>query len=555
MIKRILPLAILVSVLTCCQNKETSTVKEKAPFLWENANVYFLLTDRFCNGDSTNDVNFNRIKETGPLRGFMGGDFKGITKKINEGYFNKLGVNALWFSPIAEQIHGSVDEGTGNTYAYHGYWAKDWTSIDPNWGSEEEFAELVNAAHSKGIRIVMDVVINHTGPVTSEDPVYNDGWVRTSPRCTYDTYENTVTCTLVENLPDVKTESNEEVNLPDVLIEKWEKEGRLEQEMEELNAFFAETGYPRAPRFYIMKWLVDFVKKYGIDGYRIDTAKHTEASIWSELNDLATKAFAEWKNSNPDKVLDDNDFYTVGEVYNYGISTGRNFDNGGVQVDYFANGMDALINFELKSDANSDYESVFSKYSKILNSDLTGKSILNYMTSHDDGSPYDKSREKAFKAANMLLLCPGASQIYYGDETNRNLIIEGTIGDATLRSFMNWNELDSNKVVNGVSSRDLLMHYQKLGQFREANPSVGAGIHKQLNDDPYIFTRSYQTDKYENKVIVGLDMNKGSKQINVSGIFSDGEVLKDYYSDQIVSVKNGMIDVISDYTLVLLSKN
>ncbi len=555
MIKRILPLAILVSILTCCQNNETSIVKEKAPFLWENANVYFLLTDRFCNGDSTNDVNFNRNKETGPLRGFMGGDFKGITKKINEGYFNKLGINALWFSPIAEQIHGSVDEGTGNTYAYHGYWAKDWTSIDPNWGSEEEFAELVNAAHSKGIRIVMDVVINHTGPVTSEDPVYDDGWVRTSPRCTYDTYENTVTCTLVENLPDVKTESNEEVNLPDVLIEKWEKEGRLEQEMEELNAFFAETGYPRAPRFYIMKWLVDFVKKYGIDGYRIDTAKHTEASIWSELNDLATKAFAEWKNSNPDKVLDDNDFYTVGEVYNYGISTGRNFDNGGVQVDYFANGMDALINFELKSDANSDYESVFSKYSKILNSDLAGKSILNYMTSHDDGSPYDKPREKAFKAANMLLLCPGASQIYYGDETNRNLTIEGTIGDATLRSFMNWNELDSNKVVNGVSSKDLLLHYQKLGQFREANPSVGSGIHKQLKQDPYIFMRSYQTDKYENKVIVGLDMNKGSKQINVSGIFSDGDVIKDYYSDQIVSVKNGMVDVVSDYTLVLLSKN
>ncbi len=554
MMKRILPLIILVQILICCQNKETSLAKEKAPFLWENANVYFLLTDRFCNGDSTNDINYSRTKETGLLRGFMGGDFKGIIRKINEGYFNDLGVNALWFSPIAEQIHGSVDEGTGNTYAYHGYWAKDWTSIDPNWGTEEEFAELVDAAHSKGIRVVMDVVINHTGPVTPEDPVYNEGWVRTSPRCTYDTYENTVSCTLVENLPDVKTESNEEVNLPDVLIEKWEKEGRLEQEMNELNAFFAETGYPRAPRFYIMKWLVDFVKKYGVDGYRIDTAKHTEASIWSELNDLATKAFAEWKNANPDKVLDDNDFYTVGEVYNYGISTGRNFDNGGVQVDYYANGMDALINFELKSDANSDYEYVFSKYSAVLNSDLKGKSVLNYMTSHDDSSPYDKSREKAFKAANMLLLCPGASQIYYGDETNRSLNIAGTVGDATLRSFMNWSELDSNKVVNGVSSKDLLLHYQKLGLFRADNPAVGAGMHKMLSENPYVFMRSYQTANYKNKIIVGLDMDKGEKQLNVSGVFTDGATLKDYYSNQIVSVKDGMIEIDTEYNIVLLSE-
>ena len=137
-------------------------------------------------------------------------------------------------------------------------------------------------------------------------------------------------------------------------------------------------------------------------------------------------------------------FIPLEKFYNYGVSTGRMFDNGGVQVDYFANGMDALINFELKSDANSDYESVFSKYSTILNNELKGKTILNYLTSHDDGQPFDKSREKAFKAANMLLLTPGASQIYYGDETNRNLIIEGTNGDATLRSFMNWDDIELN---------------------------------------------------------------------------------------------------------------
>ncbi|MCW3807144.1 alpha-amylase family glycosyl hydrolase [Plebeiibacterium marinum] len=554
MIKRILPLFILASLFGCNVSKKPSDASiEKVPFMWENANVYFLLTDRFSNGDPSNDSNFERTKETGLLRGFMGGDFRGIINKINDGYFTKLGVNALWFSPIAEQIHGSVNEGTGNTYGYHGYWAKDWTSIDPNWGTEAEFAELVEAAHAKGIRIVMDVVINHTGPVTEKDPVYNQEWVRTGPQCKYDTYENTVTCTLVENLPDIKTESNEEVDLPDALIEKWEKEGRLQQEMDELNAFFAETGYPRAPRFYIMKWLIDFVKNYGVDGYRIDTAKHTEESIWAELNIWASKAFLDWKAANPEKVLDNNDFYTVGEVYNYNAGTGRMFDNGGVQVDYYSNGMDALINFGLKVDAQEDYEVVFSKYSQLLNNELKGQSILNYMTSHDDGQPFDKEREKSFKAANMLLLCPGASQIYYGDETNRDLTIEGTVGDATLRSFMNWEDIESNANVHGVATKDLLSHYQKLGQFRAANPAVGAGVHTQLLADPYIFKRELVKGDYSNKVVVGIDMNKGLKEIPVKDIFEEGQVLTDYYSGKQVKVEKGIVSLNSENSLVLLS--
>jgi alpha-amylase len=554
MIKRISSIFVAVVILaSCAQKEESKQAKVKAPFVWENANVYFLLTDRFNNGDSTNDINFERIEETGILRGFMGGDFRGIIQKINDGYFTELGVNALWFSPIAEQIHGSVDEGTGVTYGYHGYWAKDWTKIDPNWGTEEEFAELVEVAHSKGIRIVMDVVINHTGPVTAKDPVFDEGWVRTAPKCKYDTYENTVTCTLVENLPDIKTESDTEVDLPQVLLDKWEKEGRLEQEMEELNAFFEETGYPRAPRFYIMKWLTDFVRKYGVDGYRIDTAKHTEESIWGDLYKVAKKAFADWKVANPDKVLDDNEFYTVGEVYNYGISTGRMFDNGGVMVDYYANGMKALINFELKWEADNPYDSIFTKYSNKLANELKGKSVLNYMTSHDDGQPYDKAREKAFRAANVLLLCPGASQLYYGDETNRNLTIEGTVGDATLRSFMNWEDIDLNTIVNQVSTKDLLEHYQKLGKFRADNPSVGAGMHTMLSAEPYVFKRVWSRGDYNNKVVVGLDFSIGEKVLPIADTFENGTILTDYYSGKTVKVKNGMVKLDTDFDIVLLS--
>jgi len=140
--------------------------EETTPFIWEAATIYFLLTDRFNNGKTENDINFDRSSETGPLRGFMGGDIAGITEKIESGYFTDLGIDAIWFTPVVEQIHGDTDEGTGNSYGYHGYWAKDWTALDPNFGTFEELKTMVETAHSKGIRIVMDVVLNHTGPVT-----------------------------------------------------------------------------------------------------------------------------------------------------------------------------------------------------------------------------------------------------------------------------------------------------------------------------------------------------------------------------------------------------
>jgi len=250
--KSILITFLFALALLGCETSEKEVVSKEVPFVWENANLYFLLTDRFSNGDSSNDVNFNRTKEPGKLRGFKGGDLKGITQKINEGYFTDLGINAIWMTPIVENIHDGTDEGTGLSYGFHGYWAKDWTVIDPNFGTKEDLTEMVQAAHNKGIRVLLDAVINHTGPVTEKDPVWPADWVRTEPPCKFNTYENTVVCTLVKNLPDIRTDSNDAVELPPQLVTKWKAEGRYEQEVKELDAFFARTGYPRAPRFYIM---------------------------------------------------------------------------------------------------------------------------------------------------------------------------------------------------------------------------------------------------------------------------------------------------------------
>mgnify|MGYP000984353250 FL=1 len=545
---------LLTIVLASCMSKKqemTSTEpSNKVPFVWENANIYFLLTDRFNNGDTSNDLNFNRTKETSKLRGFEGGDIIGITKKIEEGYFTNLGINAIWLTPIVEQIHGDVDEGTGSTYGFHGYWAKDWTALDPNFGTKEDLKILVETAHKNSIRIVLDGVINHTGPVTESDPVWSKDWVRTDVQCSYQDYESTVMCSLVKNLPDIKTESNENVEIPAALAEKWKAEGRYEQEMKELDAFFARTGYPKAPRFYIMKWLTDYITEFGIDGYRADTVKHTEESVWGEFKKECDYAFAEWKKNNPDKVLDDNNFYMVGEIYNYGINGGLSFDFGDKKVNYFENGFQSLINFDFKwNAAQNSYEELFSTYSNILGNQLKGFGVLNYVSSHDDGSPFDKERTKPFESATKLLLCPGASQVYYGDESARSLIIEGTVGDATLRSNMNWDE-----IANNQQTKDVLTHWQKLGKFRINHPSVGAGVHKMLSEKPYVFERAYSKGAFSDAVVIGLDVPEGEKELTVGTIFKDGDELLDAYSNTKVTVKNSAVKISTPYTVVLLEK-
>ncbi|WP_405202463.1 alpha-amylase family glycosyl hydrolase [Dokdonia sp. LLG6352-1] len=542
--------ASVILLLIACKKEETTVatapVKEKAPFFWEASNMYFLLTDRFYNGDTSNDVNFNRLEETATLRGFEGGDIKGITKKIKEGYFTDLGINAIWFTPVVEQVHGPVDEGTGVTYGYHGYWTKDWTALDPNFGTKEDLKELIETAHTNDIRIVMDVVLNHTGPVTEQDPFWGTDWARENPNCAFSTYENTTACSLVENLPDILTESSEEVTLPPTLIEKWKKEGRYEEEIAELDAYFVSNNLKKTPRNYIIKWLTDYIREYGVDAFRVDTTKHVDEESWVVLRTQADKAFADFKTNNPDLVLDDTDFFMFGEVYNYSVDGGLAYDFGDKKVNYFENGFDNLINFQFKYDAQGNYESLFNKYASIKDSLFLDKSFVNYATSHDDGQPFDKDRTKAIETGTKLLLTTGISQVYYGDETARDLTIEGTQGDATLRSFMNWDSIDTK------TTGDVLSHWQKLGVFRKNHPSVGAGTHEMLSETPYVFKRAFTKDNFTDTVVVGLDLAVGKKEIVVGNAFAKAEKLRDAYSGKEVTAMNGKVSLDTPYSIVLL---
>lgn len=535
--------------------KTRAASNQTAPFLWSNATVYFLLTDRFYNGKPANDLAYGRAADAAPLRGFMGGDLAGISKKLRAGYFQKLGVNAIWLTPLLEQIHGATDEGTGKSYGFHGYWAKDFTRLDANFGTEDELREFIRLAHQQGIRVLFDVVMNHTGPQTASDPLWPEQWVRLDPVCTYQDVASTVSCALVKGLPDIKTETMTAVDLPPALAAKWRAEGRYEQEVRELDEFFARTGYPRAPRYYLMKWQSDWVRRFGIDGFRADTVKHTEPELWRELKQVATAAHQQWKRQHAAELQFDEPFYMTAEVYNYSIAQGLNFTmDGGSQINYFDYGFDSLINFGFKQDAKADYEGLFASYSQRLAGEFRGHGVLNYLSSHDDDQPFDATRSKTYEAANKLLLSPGSAQIYYGDETARTLQAATAQGDAKLRAPMNWQDLVPTSP-NYRATQALLRHWQLLGRFRQAHLAIGAGRHQQLASQPYTFARLYQQSDRHDKVVVALDLSPGqSVEIQVAPVFADGVTVRDAYSGIQGKVRQGKFTLAKPGRVALLEQ-
>lgn len=528
---------------------------ENTSTFWRNASVYFLLTDRFHNGDRSNDHKAPAGETEGLLRGFEGGDIRGVTKRIREGYFNALGIDAIWTTPLIENVRGSVLEGEwGRTYAYHGYWPRDFTKVDRRLGSEADLAEMIGAAHDRGLRVIVDVILNHSGPVTSAgDPRWPAEWVRPSEQCTHKNFAGSTSCELSFTLQDFRTESDAPVEVPAFLIEQWRAEGRLQKEMAELDAFFARTGYPRAPKYHLVKWLTDWVRDYGVDGFRADTAKHVEPELWAVLKREAEIALADWRSRNSERIQGDLPFYMVGEVYNFGLSDfsqarGRYYDYGDRRVDFYANGFDALINMGFPSHSGQPLADHYAAYAKALSSgDFAGRGILSYIATHDDMNPLDPERRQARANATRLMLSPGGVQIYYGDEVARSLVVAGTKGDATLRSVLDWNSTSRNS--------ELLGHWRRLGQFRKKHPAVGAGRHAQLSAAPYVFTRTIG-GKEADRVVVALGLAGGPIRLPVGDTFTEGTRVRDAYTGVRTIIRDGhaKLSRTSDVVLLELSE-
>ena len=553
-------------------------------FSWDNASVYFLLTDRFKNGNTSNDHSYNRgLDQDGNVvtgiddrATFHGGDFAGITQTIEDGYFDDLGVNALWISAPYEQLHGYVVGGDGSPsfahYSYHGYYVLDYTNTDANFGTAEEFETMVDTAHEHGIRVVIDVVLNHAGYNSIYDMnEYGFGTVKSGWESSYFSHNNINNSTYhsfidydtstsdwanwwgadwircgvagytagggdnytmsLAGLPDFKTESTATVGIPKLLQTKWTKEGRLTQETNELSSYLSSHGKTQTVTNSISYWLSTWVRDYGVDGFRCDTAKHVEYSSWKTLKDTCVEALEEWRANNPDKPGADwdEDFWMTGECWDHNIGYGYD-------AYYTQGGFDSMINFQTQGGgllSSSQISSIYDSYASAINTN-DNFNQLSYLSSHDS----TLARGDLIKTGSAFLLLPGAVQIYYGDETNRPYVSgipnDGNGGAGhSLRSDMNWDSIDES----------VLAHWQKVGTFRNNHIAVGAGANTTLSSTSgSAFGRTYNkngiTDTVAGVIYASANTNV---TIDVSSLWSDGQQLMNAYDQSSAVVSGGKV--------------
>ena len=522
-------------------------------FSWDGATVYFVITDRFCNGDSTNDVNYGRIVDYGSERlnaaTFHGGDFKGMLRKAREGYFTDLGIDVVWMTDVYEQIHGWMS-GSGAIndfphYGYHGYYPLDYTRIDKNYGTVDEFRELVDTLHAQGIRVMLGANLNDPGYPTLLDAVqygfadtglteseaaqhirqwsfddffahrhewngwYDRGWVR-MPDENWD--ETDPLQATIYGMPDFKDESDEVVAIPQFLKHKWEAEGTDNDAWVNPSARQYRTDRQWSPMQYVIAWIASWVEEFGIDGFRCDIVENVHLSRWKELSEACNAALGRWRSRHPEDAASrwTDSFYMTGD-----------FDRASIDFkpEYADAGFSSMVNF------------YFPKHGDLDGIVYTWQAYADTLAAHPGWHPFsylnnsyhrDTDMDNMIDCATTLLLVPGVAQVFYGDETRRGLSDARFNVDSNqaFRSDMNWDSADAG----------CLDHFQRLGSIRRNNPVIATG--KQRTFDTHTALRFNDTDS----ILIRLDAEAGAP-INLFGTFPDGAVVKELYTGRTAKVE------------------
>lgn len=525
-------------------------------FDWDGATVYFVITDRFCNGDSANDVNYGRIVDYGSGRlnaaTFHGGDFRGMLQKAREGYFTDLGVDVVWMTDVYEQIHGWMS-GSGPIndfphYGYHGYYPLDYTQIDKNYGTVEEFRELVDTLHSQGIRVMLGANLNNPGYPTLLDAVqygfadtgltereaaghirewsfddffagrldwkgwYDRGWIR-MPDENWD--ENDPLQATLFGMPDYKDESDEAVEIPKFLRDKWKREGTANDAWVNPSARPLRKNVRQSPMEHVIGWIASWVEEFGIDGFRCDIVENVHLNRWKELSEACNRALDKWRAAHPgDPAAQWTDtFYMTGD-----------FDGASIDYkpEYADAGFSSMVNF------------YFPKTGDLDGIVYTWQAYADSLAAHPGWQPFSYLNNSYHRDANpdnmtdcgtALLLTPGIAQIFYGDESGRkeNDARFNVDSNQAFRSDMNWTETDL----------PVLEHFRKLGKIRKEHPVIATG--RQQTFDVHTALRYDDRDK------VLIRLLPGEQAVDLYEVFADGDTVRELYTGQTAIVENGKV--------------
>lgn len=472
----------------------TERKKSAGDFDWDEAVIYFAVTDRFFDGDaSNNDAYGVGDYNTGEKGGssYHGGDFAGLNQKLD--YLKDLGVNTIWITPIVENITEDQHDNKTDTatYGYHGYWASDFTKLNKHLGTEQQFKALLDAAHSKGMKIMVDVVLNHAGYGTEK-------------------YFNSILTDADGNSISMIRDSNNTISGDD----KYDS-------LSDLPDFVTEN---KAVTDQLVTWQTEWMSKYSIDYYRVDTVKHVETTTWEAFKNSLTKV-------NPD-------FKMIGEY------SGAGYANNAGELG--TGSMDALLDFDFNDFAQkfvtgdiSGVESSLQKRNGAINNTAT---MGSFLSSHDEDSLQYKlvnesklSEEEAYNlmkvAATLQITAKGQPVLYYGEE-----IGQGGANNwpyQTNRRDFDWTELEKQK----ADSNSIYNHYKTMLAIRNAYTDVFARGNRSTvavsDADGYeVISRSYGNST----LYVGMNVKEAEKEVVIPVAESAGTVLKNLYDGKTYTV-------------------
>lgn len=456
------------------------TDKTTADPSWDESRIYFMLTDRFADGDSSNNGGTEYDKKM--AESYHGGDIKGVISKL--GYLQQLGINTIWISPIVDNIEGVVNEEL-NQAAYTGYWAKDFTKMDEHLGTTEDFDKLLDEAHKRGIKVMLDIVINHAGYGTNNDDNFS-GMLRTKAELGSDFLTSEL-----DGLPDFKTE-NQDVR------------ARLIAWQTAWASHTTEAGN-------------------SIDYFRVDTIKHVDHETFRQLK----TSLAE---TNPN-------FKMIGEYWDASWKMTAN---------YLGNGeMDSILDFNFKDIAarfvNGNLESAEADLTKrnevITNNITTGQ----FLSSHDeDGFLYSVGYDygKAKLAAALQITAKGQPIVYYGEE----IALSGPNAFGVYennRYDMQFDNLEDHQ-------KDMLAHYKRLLVARSLYSNVlskGSRTHV-LGGDGYGYEVVLREYKDETVYLAFNTTDKAQKvEVSLTGTDAEQSSMMDVYSGTTLPVTNGKVEI------------
>lgn len=475
--------ALLATTLTASAAASTHSALVK-PVIRQSSSdesIYFVMTDRFDNGDSSND-NAGLIGGD-PAGGFdpsdpgywHGGDLKGLTARIK--YIKSLGFTSIWITPPVKQKYVQ-----GSSAGYHGYWGLDFTTIDPHLGSEADFKEMVATAHQNGLKVIIDVVANHTA-----DVIYLDGGV---PKI---------------NSSEVGSKKPEWLNDINNYHNQGDGSG-LKSDFSGLDGIATEKEV--VVDGWIETWS-RWIEEFDIDGMRIDTFKYVEPAFWKKVLP-AIKAVALKKGKK--------DFPIFGEIYDGDVYTTSSFVTSG-QVE-------SVLDFPFQRRVTRfasyggnilELASLFNRDDLYTTATTNASSLITFMGNHDMGrigyfireavldSDTTGALERAKLANALLFLLRGSPALYYGDEKG----FAGVGGDKQARQDMFPTEVTSWQSAPrigaepiGESSAFAIVHPLEsqiagLQAIIAANPALRSGTQQVRTSQGEVFVLTRYADKQE----------------------------------------------------------